>query len=150
MGQALTYDQKARLGLHENVLCVTQTHVVLKDGTVLDPADLSMGGTRVVLIRKLLQCNCGQHKAGLHIFVETTGGVNVFGTVFHDPVYDHQMPCRSGRWTTEEVITEEMARHFGILDQDTIKKKEPFNPDFQHARLMRKFEESLNRRGIHN
>ena len=80
MGQALTEKQKATLRNHKDVLHVSATHVVLTDGSILDPNDFAVEVFPVMLVCKLLRCSCrsAHHTAGKHVVVETIGGKNVF------------------------------------------------------------------------
>lgn len=117
MGQKLDQAAKRTLMAHPLVQCVTEEHVVLKDGKVLDPNEFPFTGTRTFLVKKLARCNCSQqHRAGTHVIVEVYGGQTVLGNVVIGNSTGLHPYCRAGEWTVEEVIIEPTAAACGLLD----------------------------------
>lgn len=116
MGQPLSAAQQQALREHPEVFCVTPEHIYLKNGAVLDPSDFVIGSRRLFLIRKLLRCGCQPwqlHKPGRHVVIEVTVQRTILGNI-RTPI-EHLHPCKQGEWTTEETLTEEQAKHCGLL-----------------------------------
>lgn len=108
MGQRLTEEKQEILRCHPDVLFVTNEHIVLRNGKVLDPSEFPLQAQQAIFIRKLATCACGKHKAGLHEMVPVRRWVTILGTYIDDP-YRSRM-CPLGEWTVEEVLVESQIR----------------------------------------
>jgi hypothetical protein len=114
MGQKITKGQREVLSQRPEVKTVTAEHVILKNGTVMDPIDFVIEHCRLWLACKLLECRCQPwklHKPGTHVIVEVIAERTVLG---YRPTAIMYPFCKDGRWTTEETLTEEQARAFGL------------------------------------
>src|SRR4051812_34365062 len=84
MGQAICQTHKECLLKHPKVETLTSEHVILKDGTVLDPDDFVFFEDWVYLVQKLTGgCRCpGEaHPDGTHVVVAVMGGRNLSGKI---------------------------------------------------------------------
>ena len=104
MGQRLTPEARARIRRHRDVREVTREHVILDNGTVLDPAEFVVEERPTRFIFKLLQCPCffTRHSPGLHVLV--VGSTQVFGTGAERYRYTVPPICPRGNWALEEVV----------------------------------------------
>lgn len=108
MGQPITPDLRAMLEAHRKVLYVTDEHVVLKDGRVVDPREFERAefpGERclVVKVYKLLRCTCGRHEAGLHVLIPAVERWSATGSLL-DSTNQIALAC-PGEWTCEEFVS---------------------------------------------
>src|SRR5262245_47781716 len=104
MGQRLTPQQRRQLQSHREVLTVSEEHLVLRDGTVLDPVDFAFRREPAVAFVKLIQCNCGEHPEGLRLGLYTQRVTNIYGQQRFLEVRPEV--CPTGFWQVEEHSTE--------------------------------------------
>src|SRR3989442_566359 len=109
MGQRLNDAQRTELLTSKAVQSASQEHVILRNGTIVDPADFPFSSVKVIQICKLLNCCCGKsHQVGMHVLMHGVKIRNIFGTVL-DIQLAKKLPCPEGRWVVEEELSEDHA-----------------------------------------
>lgn len=116
MGQAIVQNIRAQIECMPNVHCVTATHIILKSGEVIDPADFMVSTQPVVAIMKLLRCHCQPpHVLGTHLMVPSIYLTSALGVPTFEVGPKASEFCCTGQWTCEELLSIEQMRQHRLL-----------------------------------
>src|SRR5438046_488268 len=111
MGQKITPERYELFRRHPDVFRVTEEHVILKDGRVMDPEDCFTTIMKPLVIIKLHDCCCEQHHLpGTHLLVAGRPGMMKVGNSFIGQNVGFTDYCLYSVWITEEVISPERAK----------------------------------------
>lgn len=103
MGQPIPEHLRPKIKSKHDVREVTDQHIILRGGQVIDPGQYVVEKIPARIVLKLIECRCffRRHQVGCHTIVP--GHVWVYGNGAELPAFYYPTDCR-GQWIVEEVM----------------------------------------------
>lgn len=135
MGQPIDEPMRRRITALPHVAEVTEQHIVLHSGTVLDPSEFVVNRTPMRFVCKLLQCGCWftNHHPGTHVIV--AGVIEEFADHQQKRRFDWPRFCPKGRWTMEEALPLIRVKSWRASERMQPPSRIPHESSFGRVRL---------------